>query len=471
MNALNVTSMFSAEAEQSVIGGLLLHPASFDLIGDVLAESDFYIEAHRLIYRQIALMLHQGRPVDAVTVADELDTAGESERSGGLVYLGEIASSTPGAANIRRYAELVRDKSLRRDLLAASAEVADLARQAGPETAAQRIEAAQERLIALSAKQRALREPEEIGASLPRMLEAIERRRERNGQVAGLRTGFADLDRITNGLHQGDLIIIAGRPSMGKSCLALNIAENVAMDAGSALIFSLEMSADQLSERSTASVGGISLSAIRSGELTEDDDARLSFALGKLHKAKLIIDDTTTPTIAQMRARARRVQRKFGLDLLVVDYIQLIGSTDFRKAGNRNEEIGQITRGLKLLARELGVPVIALSQLSRDVEKRPDKRPMMSDLRESGAIEQDADLILMAYRDEYYNPTGPFKGLAEILIRKHRQGELGDVRLAFQGEFARFRNVTSDAWDSAMRAAREASQAAKPMARRRIADD
>lgn len=471
MSASNVASMFSVEAEQSVIGGLLLQPASFDLIGDVLDEKDFYVESHRLIYRQIALMLHQGRPVDVVTVADELDMAGDSERTGGLACLGEIANNTPGAANIRRYAEVVRDKRLLRDLQAAASAVADLASQAGPETAVQRIEAAQEKLLALSAKQRAQHEPEEIGAALPRMLEAIEKRRERKGQIAGLPTGFTDLDRITNGLHRGDLVIVAGRPSMGKSCFALNIAENVAIDGGTALVFSLEMSADQLTERSTASIGGISLSVLRSGELMEDDYTRLSSALRKLHTAKLVIDDSPAPTIAQMRARARRVQRKSGLDLLVVDYIQLIGSTDFRKVGNRNEEIGQITRGLKLLARELGVPVIALSQLSREVEKRPDKRPMMSDLRESGAIEQDADLILMAYRDEYYNPAGSFKGLAEILIRKHRQGELGDVRLAFQGEFARFRNVSPDAWQHAMVTAREKAQAAKPMARRRIAGD
>lgn len=465
------TALFSIESEQSVIGALLLDSVSFDLISDMISEGDFYREDHQRIFRQISLMQHQGRPVDVVTVADELDMAGESERTGGLAYLGDVANNTPSAANIKRYAEVVRDKRLLRDLMTAASEVATLARQAGPETAAQRVEAAQERLLALSANQREQREPEEIGAALPRLLEAIELRQKRQGQIAGLRTGFADLDRITNGLPGGDLIIVAGRPSMGKSCFALNIAETVAIDGGTALVFSLEMSTDQLTQRSIASVGGISLSVLKSGELTDEDDTRLSFALSKLHKARLIIDDSAAPTIAQMRARARRVQRKCGLDLIVVDYIQLIGSTDFRKSGNRNEEIGQITRGLKLMARELNVPVIALSQLSRDVEKRPDKRPLMSDLRESGAIEQDADLILMAYRDEYYNPAGPFKGLAEILIRKHRQGELGDVRLAFQGEYARFRDVTPDAWDSAISAAREAAQTAKPMVRRRIADD
>lgn len=470
MSAPAVASMFSIDCEQSIIGGLLLDPASFDLISDMISEGDFYREDHRRIFRQIALMHHQGHPVDVVTVADELDTAGESESMGGLAYLGEIAANTPSAANIKRYAEVVRDKRMLRDLLAASSEVADLARQAGPETAAQRIEASQEKLLALSAKHRAQHDPEEIGAVLPRLLDAIERRRESQGRISGLRTGFSELDRCTNGIKGGDLIIVAGRPSMGKSVFAQNIAENVAIDGGAVLEFSLEMSADQLTERSTASVGGISLSALKSGELTDDDHTRLSFALSKLHKAKLIIDDTAAPTIAQMRSRARRIQRKSGLDLIVVDYIQLIGSTDFRKAGNRNEEIGQITRGLKLMARELNVPVVALSQLSRDVEKRPDKRPVMSDLRESGAIEQDADLILMMYRDEYYNPNGPFKGLAEVLIRKHRMGELGDVRLVFQGEYARFRDVDPDTWHNAMRAASEAAQVAKPMRRRGFND-
>lgn len=465
MSTPAVASMFSIDCEQSIIGGLLLDPASFDLIGDMISEGDFYREDHRRIFRQVALMHHQGRPVDVVTVADELDMAGESESTGGLAYLGEIAANTPSAANIKRYAEVVRDKRLLRDLLAASSEVADLARQAGPETAAQRIEASQEKLLALSAKHQAQREPEEIGAALPRLLGAIEQRRERQGQIAGLSTGFTDFDQKTNGLQGGDLVIVAGRPSMGKSCFALNIAENVAIAGGTVLVFSLEMSIDQLTQRSIASVGGLSLSVLKSGELTDEDDTRLSFALSKLHKAKLVIDDTAAPTIAHMRSRARRVQRRSGLNLVVVDYIQLIGSTDFRKAGNRNEEIGQITRGLKLMARELNVPVVALSQLSRDVEKRPDKRPMMSDLRESGAIEQDADVIVMMYRDDYYSPNGPFKGLAEALIRKNRMGELGDVRLVFQGEYARFRDADPDTWSNALRVANEAAQAAKPMRR------
>lgn len=462
MSAASAIPVFSVEAEQSVIGGLLIDPNSFDRI-DFLVEGDFYVEDHRLIFRAIALMLAERKPVDVVTVAEFLKSSGVDERRIGLAHLGELVANTPSASNIKRYAEVVRDKRLLRDLLAASSDVAELARKAGPETAAQRIEAAQEKLLALSAGQSDSREPEEIGTALPRLLEAIEQRRDRQGAVTGLRTGFADLDRITNGLHRGDLIIIAGRPSMGKSCLALNIAENVVIDGGTALVFSLEMSADQLTERSTASVGGIALSVLRSGQLADVDYSRLSAALGKLHKAGLVIDDTAAPTISQMRSRARRIQRKRGLDLLLVDYIQLIGSTDFRKAGNRNEEIGQITRGLKLMARELDVPVIALSQLSRDVEKRPDKRPMMSDLRDSGAIEQDADLILMAYRDEYYNPDGPFKGLAEVLIRKHRQGALGDVHLVFQGEFARFRDADPNAFADAQRAAHEVASRSKAM--------
>jgi replicative DNA helicase len=250
---------------------------------------------------------------------------------------------------------------------------------------------------------------------------------------------------------------------MGKTAFALNIAENVALEGGTALAFSLEMSKEQLTQRALASIGGLSIGAIRTGRLTDDDYSRLSFALGKLSNAKLIIDDSAAPTIGQMRSRARRVKRQHGLDLIVIDYIQLMAG----EGGNRNEQVGSITRSLKLLARELAVPVIALSQLSRDVEKRPDKRPMMSDLRDSGSIEQDADLVLMAYRDEYYNPDGPFKGLAELLIRKHRMGELGDIRLIFQGEYSRFRDADPDAW----RRAQEAARLAKPLARKRLADD
>lgn len=462
MSAPTIQQLFNVEAEQSVIGGLLLDPRAWDSIGDLIAESDFYTESHRLIFRRIGLMSAQGFPIDVVTVAEALESAGDGERTGGLAYLGELAFNTPSVANIRRYAEIVLDRRQLRGMKTVAVDISDLAMVASTEPASVRIEKAQSLVLALTQEQTQT-DPQPIGSILFGVVEEIERRHDRQGEISGLRTGFANLDKITNGLQRGDLIIVAGRPSMGKTAFALNVAENVALSGSTALVFSLEMGKEALTERAIASIGGLSIGAIRSGRLNDDDYSRLSFALGKLSNARLIIDDQGAPTIGQMRSRARRVKRQHGLDLIIVDYIQLMAG----EGGNRNEQVGSITRGLKLLARELDVPLIALSQLSRDVEKRPDKRPMMSDLRDSGSIEQDADLILMAYRDEYYNPDGPYKGLAEMLIRKHRMGELGEIRLVFQGEFSRFRDADQDAW----RQAQEAARTAKPMARRRIPFD
>ena len=456
MNAPAFQPLFSQEAEQSFIGGLLLDPRAWDTIGDLITEADFYDEAHRLIFRRIGLMQAQNQPIDVITVAEALDSAGDGERTGGLAYLGTLAANTPSATNIQRYAEIVCDRRKLRDLLSASGTIADLAKCASTEPAGLRIEKAVSLLLALEQTQ-SQDDPQPIGSVLCRVIEAIEARHDRAGGLSGLRTRFADLDRMTNGLQRGDLIVVAGRPSMGKTAFALNVAENVALDGGTALVFSLEMRQEQLTERALASIGQINLNAIRSGRMVDDDYACLSVALGKLSTSKLIIDDSPAPTIGQMRSRARRVKRQHGLDLIVVDYIQLMAG----EGGNRNEQVGSITRGLKLLARELDVPLIALSQLSRDVEKRPDKRPMMSDLRDSGNIEQDADLILMAYRDEYYHPEGPYKGLAELLIRKQRMGELGDVRLTFQGEYSRFRDVDPGTWERAQEVARVARPAAK----------
>jgi replicative DNA helicase len=313
------------------------------------------------------------------------------------------------------------------------------------------------------------REPQSIGELLPGVLEALEQRTERRGQIAGLPTGFRDLDRLTCGLHPGDLVIVAGRPSMGKTTLAVNIAENVAVAGGAAFVVSLEMGASQLAERSMARFGSISTQALRSGDLDDEGYSRVSTSVARLYEKRLVIaDDPTLSHVARIRLAARKVRHRMGgIDLLVIDYLQLM-----RGDGNtRNEELGGITRALKLLAREMSCPIILLSQLSREVEKRPDKRPMMSDLRESGAIEQDADVILMMYRDEYYRPDSPYRGLAEALIRKQRMGPLGDVHLVFQGEFSRFHDADPNAWADAERAAREAAHAAKPMARRRAFDD
>jgi replicative DNA helicase len=305
-----------------------------------------------------------------------------------------------------------------------------------------------------------------IGQVLGAVIEGIEQRMLSESLLAGLPTGFADLDQKLSGLRPGNLIIIAGRPSMGKTAFALNIAEHVAVVARKPVaVFSLEMSGEELGHRSISSLGGVSIERLISGKQLDDDDwERMTVALGKLHEAPLVIDDSAGLTISQIAARARRIKRRQGLSLIVVDYLQLMGGETDNRTGNRNLELGDLTRRLKALAKDLHVPVIALSQLSRKVEDRPNKRPMMSDLRDSGSIEQDADVILMVYRDEYYNPASSEAGTAEILIAKNRMGATGDVMLAFQGEFCRFRSLTRDAV-SRIAHARVTSQVQKPRKR------
>lgn len=425
----------SIEAEQSVIGGLLLDNVAWERIAGQVTDADFYRDDHRRIFRSITRMLDRGQPADVVTVAEALEDSNEAELTGGLAYLGEIANNTPSAANIRRYAEIVRERRTRRDVLAIGHRIAELAATIGGDTGAL-VEQVTGMVMGLADARHAGREPQSIDELLPGVLEALEQRTEKRGQISGLPTGFRDLDRLTCGLHPGDLIIVAGRPSMGKTTLAVNVAENVAVAGGAAFVVSLEMAASQLAERSMARFGAINTQALRSGDISDDDYHRISASLGRLHEKRLVIaDDPTLSHVARIRLAARKVkQRMGGLDVIVIDYLQLM-----RGDGNtRNEELGGITRALKLLARELACPIILLSQLSRKVEERTDKKPMMSDLRDSGSIEQDADVVLMAYRDDYYYPESHFQGFAEILIRKQRMGPLGEVRLVFQGEFSRF---------------------------------
>lgn len=454
-----MSSLFHLESEQSVLGGLLIDPKAFERI-DWLQESDFYREEHRLIFRHIVMMLTERKPVDVVTVAESLASAGVDEERAGLVYLGELAMNTPSAANIQRYASAVSDKRARRDLLAASAQIADIANADGSKPIEQLIDEAQSVVFALAERRiEGSRDPETIGALLPRVVEDIQARYDRGGAITGLSTGFTDLDDKTCGLNPGDLVIVAGRPSMGKTAFALNVAEHVAVNEGKpALVFSMEMAKNQLSERSIASIGRISMKALRSGQMTDDDFSRMSFAIGKLFEAPLLIEDAPALTVTQMRARARRAAKKHGLSLIVVDYIQLA----MGEGQSREQEVSSISRGLKALAKEFCCPVIALSQLNRKVDDRPNKRPLMSDLRDSGAIEQDADLILMMYRDEYYHPDTPDKGIAEIIVAKQRMGETGIIPVLFRGEFSRFENLTSEA----KREMFEARQASKPIARR-----
>ena len=459
-----MTTLFSVESEQSVLGALLLDPKAFDCI-DWLAESDFYRDDHRLIYRHISLLLAARKPVDVVTVAEAMASAGIPEETCGLAYLGELAANTPSAANIARYAESVRDKRLLRDLMAVSAKVAEIASSQSTEPVAERIDAAQALVFELGDNtQIERRDAEPVSAILPDVVSDIQERFERGGAITGLATGFPDIDAKTFGLNPADLILIAGRPSMGKTAFALNIAEHVAInDNLPVLVFSMEMGRRQLSERSLASVGKIALGRIRTGRLleAEDDFGRLGVAIGKLVNANLIIDDRAALSVAQMRSQCRRVARRHGLSLVVVDYIQLARG----EGQSREQEVSGISRGLKAIAKEFNVPVIALSQLSRKVEERQNKRPVLSDLRESGALEQDADLVLMMYRDEYYDANSSDQGVTEVMIAKQRMGETGMVPLIFQGEYSRFESMSREA-QQAMFEARRTQY--KPMRRRGI---
>ena len=437
----------SVEAEQSVLGGLLLDNAAFDKIADRISETDFYRDEHRRIYRQVQRLLERGRPADAVTVAESLDTAGEGGETGGLAYLGELVANTPSAANIVRYAEIVRDRALLRRLVTAGDEIADSALNPVGRDPKQLLDEAEAKVFAIA--EGGFRHQtgfQHINPLLTQVVERIQELHDRDNpsEITGIPTGYHDLDNRTSGLQPGDLLIVAGRPSMGKTSFALNMAEHVAIEVGLPVaVFSMEMGGSQLAMRMLSSVGKLDAHRVRTGRLNDDEWARLSFALGKMHEAPLYIDETPALNPIDLRARARRLYRQCGkLGLIVIDYLQLMSAAN-GGGENRATEISEISRSLKGLAKELSVPVIALSQLNRSLEQRPNKRPVMSDLRESGAIEQDADVIMFIYRDEVYHPDTPDKGTAEIIIGRQRNGPIGTVRLAFLGEYTRFENFAA----------------------------
>lgn len=425
------------EAEQSILGGLMLKPISWDEIADVITEKDFYRLEHQLIFRHIARLIGKSEPVDVITIAESIESTGKLDRVGGLKYLGDIAQSTPSAANIKRYAEIVHSKRKERDFLAATYELLQLTNDSGDIDA--KVSEAIEILNALADdKQNSI---VRLSEAALKALESLDRRHGSGEEIHGLKTGFIDFDHKTGGLHPCDLIIMAGRPAMGKTCFATNIAENVAIDSGlPVLMFSLEMSDEQLATRSIANQGGVDLNVLRSARIVSGDWDRLTHAVGKMVDAPMFIDSNPMTTATQMHARARRMKRTHGLSLVVIDYLQLMSEG----GDNRNNELSTITRKLKLMAKDLQVPVICLSQLSRKVEERGDKRPMLSDLRDSGAIEQDADVVVMMYRDEYYNPDSPNKGVAEAILQKQRMGQTGTVLLSFQGEYSRFTNFQGE---------------------------
>ena len=431
----------SMEAEQSVIGGLMLDNQSWDNIADVLNELDFYRHDHALIFRAIAALADESQPYDVVTVSEWLGSRNELDSIGGLAYLSILANDTPTAVNVKAYAGIVREYSILRALIQIGNEISASAYNADGRPSKELLDEA-ERKVFLIAEQGAGNKQgfAAINDLLGKAVQKVEEMYKSGEALTGISSGFTNFDEKTSGLQKSDLIIVAGRPSMGKTSFAMNLAENAVMGTeNSVAIFSMEMPGEQLAIRMMSSLGRIDSHNLRTGKLDDQDWPRLISSVNMLSKAKLFIDDSPALSPTEVRARTRRLKREHGLDLVIIDYLQLMqigGSSE-----NRATEISEISRSLKALAKELNVPVIALSQLNRSVEQRPDKRPVMSDLRESGGIEQDADVILFIYRDEVYNPESNDKGTAEILIRKQRNGPIGMVRLAFLGQYTRFENL------------------------------
>ncbi|HEX9181254.1 MAG TPA: replicative DNA helicase [Burkholderiales bacterium] len=433
----------SLEAEQAVLGGLLIDNAAWDRIADAVTEGDFYRQDHRLIFRAISKLINDSKPADVISVAEVLRIGGELESAGGIPCLGGLAQNTASSANIRLYAEIVRERAVMRKLAEVGAQIAEAAYAPAGKSMQELLDEAERRVFQIA--ESGARSKQGFVGLQPLLKQVVDRIEilyslDNPSDVTGVATGFVDLDRMTSGLQPGDLIVIAGRPSMGKTAFALNIGEHVALaDRKPVAVFSMEMGGSQLAMRLLGSVGKLDHHKVRTGRLQDEDWPRLTEALGQLDGAPIYIDETPALTALELRARARRLYRQCnGLGLVVVDYLQLMSASS--QGENRATEISEISRSLKALAKELGVPVIALSQLNRSLEQRPNKRPQMSDLRESGAIEQDADVILFIYRDEVYNPDTPDKGKAEIIIGKQRNGPIGKVDLTFLGAFTRFEN-------------------------------
>lgn len=435
----------SIQAEQSVLGGLMLDNQTWDSVADKIVETDFYRKDHRLIFRAIAQLAEKQIPFDVITLSEALDAIGELENAGGLAYLGMLAKDTPSAANIVAYANIVRDRSVLRQLIHVGTNISDSAFNPEGRDTAELLENAERQVFEIAEqRQRGHGGFQPIKSLLATAVDKIETLFEQEGNITGASTGFVDFDEMTSGLQPSDLIIVAGRPSMGKTTIAMNMAENIAIKGDKPVaVFSMEMPGDSLAMRMMSSLGRIDQHKVRTGKLDDDEWPRLTSAINLLAETKLFIDDTPALTPTEVRSRARRLVREHGsLGLIVIDYLQLMQSP--ASGDNRVQQISDISRGLKALAKELNVPVIALSQLNRNLEQRPNKRPVMSDLRESGGIEQDADLIVFVYRDEVYNPDSPDKGIAEIIIGKQRNGPIGTVRLTFLGQYTRFENFAGN---------------------------
>jgi replicative DNA helicase len=435
----------SIDAEQAVIGGLMLAPDAFDRIADRLNEEDFYRRDHQLIYRAIRELAEKSRPYDAVTLGEWFESQGLSEQVAGGAYLIELASTTPSAANITAYAEIVRDKAILRQLIDAGTGIVNDAFQPDGRDSDEILSKAEQDVFAISeARAQGRTDFVAINKAMAEAFDVLQTRYQNGGSITGLPTGYTEFDEMTAGLQPTDLVILAARPAMGKTTLALNIAEHAAIKTKKPVaVFSMEMSASQLALRLISANGRVNATRLRTGQLEDEDWSRVSGAIRMIKETKIFIDDTPGLSPESLRAKARRLKREHGLGLIVIDYLQLMAVPG--NSENRATEISEISRSLKGLAKELNVPVIALSQLNRSLETRADKRPVMADLRESGAIEQDADMIVFIYRDDYYNKeNSPDKGLAEIIIGKQRNGPTGSFKLKFFGEYTRFDNLAFD---------------------------
>ena len=436
----------SVEAEQSLLGGLMLDRRAWDQVADVVSADDFYRSDHKMTFVAIGELAERDQPADAVTVSEHLEQQGRLDAAGGLGYLGQLVQETPSAANIRAYAHIIRQRAMLRQLIEIGGDIAASAHESEGRSVEELVDLAEQKVFDIADRgQRSGVGFARLKDILPKTIDRLDELSHSEGNITGIPTGFNDMDELTAGLQRGDLVVVAGRPSMGKTTLAMNIAENAAIGHQvPTAIFSMEMSAEQLSFRMIGSIGRVNQSHLRTGRLTDEDWSRIDSAVSMMSSAPVFIDDAPALTPTEVRARARRLKREHNLGLIVVDYLQLMQVTGTTE--NRATEISEISRSLKALARELNVPVIALSQLNRSVEQRTDKRPVMSDLRESGAIEQDADVIIFIYREEVYDPETPRKGVADIIIGKQRNGPIGEFHLTFLGEFTKFENLIAEAY-------------------------
>jgi len=434
----------SIEAESSVLGGLLLDNGAWDRVGDLLEEGNFYRYEHKLIYTAISTLVNASKPADVITVYEHLQNLGKSDDAGGLVYLNSLAQYVPSASNIRRYAEIVRERSILRKLVSAADEISTNAFNPQGKAVDKILDEAEQKIFNIGEEGSRMKQGfQGMDSLVVQLLDRVTEMADNPNDITGVPTGFIDLDRMTSGFQAGDMIVLAARPSMGKTALAVNIAEHVALNEGLPVaIFSMEMGASQLAVRIVGSIGRIDQTHLRTGKLTDEEWPRLTEAIEKLRNISLHIDETPGLTTSELRANARRLARTCGqLGLIVVDYLQLMSVSTSMNDENRATAVGEISRGLKMLAKELKCPVMALSQLSRAVESRTDKRPMMSDLRESGAIEQDADVIMFIYRDDYYDKNSKEPGIAEVIISKQRNGPTGTVKLAFLKPITKFESL------------------------------